>query len=218
MTGSDALARIERLKVIPVVVIDDVTSASPLARALDAGGLPCAEVTFRTPAAAEAIRVMADTADLALGAGTVLTPAQVDAAVAAGATYIVTPGFSAAVVAHCQDVGIPVFPGVATPAEVQVAYEAGLDTVKFFPAESLGGLPTLKAIAAPFSMMRFIPTGGISADNCSAYLRNPNVVAVGGTWIVKPALIHDGNFTKITDIAAQAVAVAEAATETKAGT
>jgi 2-dehydro-3-deoxyphosphogluconate aldolase/(4S)-4-hydroxy-2-oxoglutarate aldolase len=207
-TTHPVVDRIAHLRVVPVVVIDNATSAPLLAKALDQAGLPCAEVTFRTPAAADAIRAMSETANLVLGAGTVLTPDQVDAAIAAGATYIVTPGFSRAVVKHCQDRGIPVFPGIATPAELQAAYEADVRIVKFFPAEALGGLSTLKAIAAPFAMMRFIPTGGINANNAADYLDHPAVLAVGGSWMVAPALIDAGEFDTIARLAAIAVGTA----------
>lgn len=190
---------------MPVVVIDRAEDAWPLGQALKAGGLPCAEVTFRTAAAEDAIRAMAKDSDIVLGAGTVLRPEQVDVAIAAGASYIVTPGFSLAVVRRCQDLGVPVFPGVATPTEVQMALEAGLDIVKFFPAEASGGVPALKAIGAPYSMMRFVPTGGISEGNMRDYLALPSVVAVGGSWMVAPKLIAAGDFSEVTRLTAEAV-------------
>src|SRR6185369_14709428 len=153
-------------------------------------------VTFRTAVAADAIRAVADR--LLVGAGTVLTPAQVDQAVEAGARFIVTPGFGPAVVRRCQEVGVPVFPGVATATEIQMALDAGIETVKFFPAEQLGGVPMLKALAAPFRSVRFIPTGGVSTANVASYLAVPAVVAVGGTWMVAPDLLAAGDWTEVT--------------------
>lgn len=201
MNSAGILTRLQEFRVIPVVVLSDASDAEPLAQALMAGGLPCAEVTFRTDAAAEAIRIMAETADIVLGAGTVLSPRQVEVAIGAGAQFIVTPGFSQSVVDTCLDESVPVFPGVATPTEVQTAIEAGLDTVKYFPAEALGGVQTLKAISAPFGHVRFIPTGGINAENAGAYLAMSSVVAVGGSWLVKPTLIGDGQFETIARLA-----------------
>jgi 2-dehydro-3-deoxyphosphogluconate aldolase/(4S)-4-hydroxy-2-oxoglutarate aldolase len=151
---------------------------------------------------------MAKDKDIVLGAGTVLQPEQVDRAVDAGATYIVTPGFSAKVVRRCREKGVPVFPGVATPTEVQMALDEGVDVVKFFPAESLGGIKALKAIAAPYSMVRFIPTGGINLEKLPDYLAFKAVVAVGGSWMVAPELLKERNFAEVTRLAAQAVAVA----------
>jgi 2-dehydro-3-deoxyphosphogluconate aldolase/(4S)-4-hydroxy-2-oxoglutarate aldolase len=185
-------------KIVPVVVLEDAGGAAPLAAALLDGGLRCAEVTFRTAAAADAIRVMAERAELFVGAGTVLTPAQVDQAVAAGARFIVSPGFGPAVVKHCQELGVPVYPGVATATEIQMALDAGIETVKFFPAEQLGGVPMLKALAAPFRSVRFIPTGGVSTANVASYLAVPAVVAVGGTWMVAPDLLAAGDWAEVT--------------------
>lgn len=206
---SDVADRLAELRLVPVVVIERAEDAWPLGQALKAGGLPCAEVTFRTAAAEDAIRAMAKDSDIVLGAGTVLRPEQVDVAIAAGASYIVTPGFSLAVVRRCQDLGVPVFPGVATPTEVQMALEAGLDIVKFFPAEASGGVPALKAIGAPYSMMRFVPTGGVSEANMRDYLALPSVVAVGGSWMVAPKLIDAGDFDSVTRLTAAAVDIAQ---------
>lgn len=208
---TDVAARLAQLRLVPVVVLERAADAWPLAQALKAGGLPCAEVTFRTAAAEDAIREIAKDSDIVLGAGTVVRPDQVDVAVAAGASYIVTPGFSAAVVRRCQEVGVPVFPGVATATEVQMALEAGLDIVKFFPAETNGGVAALKAIGAPYSMMRFVPTGGISATNLADYLAVPSVVAVGGSWMVAPKLIAAGNFAEITRLTTAAVEIVRSA-------
>jgi len=205
---SPAFKRLAECRLVPVVVIDRAEDAWPLAQALKAGGLPVAEVTFRTAAAEAAIREMAKDKDIVLGAGTVLQPEQVDRAVDAGATYIVTPGFSAKVVRRCREKGVPVFPGVATPTEVQMALDEGVDVVKFFPAESLGGIKALKAIAAPYSMVRFIPTGGINLEKLPDYLAFKAVVAVGGSWMVAPELLKARNFAEVTRLAAQAVAVA----------
>ena len=200
------IERLSRLRLMPVVVIDRAEDAVPLAQALKAGGLPCAEVTFRTAAAEAALREIARDPDILLGAGTVLKPDQVDRALAAGATYIVTPGFHAKVVERCRQLGVPVFPGVATPTEIGMALDAGVDIVKFFPAESLGGVQALKAMAAPYSMVRFIPTGGIGLEKLPGYLACPTVLAVGGGWMVAPEIIKAGNFTEISRRAREAVA------------
>lgn len=209
MSQSDEVTTtIEATRLVPVVVINDVAAAEPLGTALAKGGLRCAEVTFRTPAAEEALREMARNPDMFVGAGTVLTPEQVDRAVDAGARFIVSPGFSPTVVRHCRAVGVPVFPGVATATEIQAAMEEGLRVLKFFPAEPLGGLPMVKALAAPFPGLRFIPTGGISAAQLGDYLAHPSVLAVGGSWMVAPALIAAADWPEITRLTAEAVAVA----------
>jgi 2-dehydro-3-deoxyphosphogluconate aldolase/(4S)-4-hydroxy-2-oxoglutarate aldolase len=206
----DILAAIGSVRVVPVIVIDDAAQAWPLAQALKDGGLPCAEVTFRTPAAEAAVRAMAGDPEIVLGAGTVLREDQVGRAVDAGARFIVTPGFSERVVRACQRASVPVFPGVATATEVQMALDAGLDVVKFFPAEAAGGLSTLKALSAPFPMVRFIPTGGVSVGNLGAYLAHPAVLAVGGSWMVAADLIAAGKFSEVTRLAAQAASIAQA--------
>jgi 2-dehydro-3-deoxyphosphogluconate aldolase/(4S)-4-hydroxy-2-oxoglutarate aldolase len=194
-----------------VVVLDDAALAEPLATALRNGGLGCAEITFRTDAAAETIKIMAADPDLLVGAGTVLTPAQVDRAVEAGARFVVTPGFGPAVVGRCRTLGVPVFPGVATATEIQMALEAGVTTVKFFPAEQLGGVGMVRALAAPFRDVRFIPTGGVSAENLGSYLAEPAVVAVGGTWMVAPGLLAAGDWAEVTRRTQAAVGIARAA-------
>lgn len=202
----DAITRaLATLRVIPVVVLEAASHAEALGAALKAGGLPCAEVTFRTAAAQEALRTMARDADLLVGAGTVLQPDQVDRALDAGARFIVTPGFSRRVVERCQARGVVVYPGVATPTEIQMALEIGIDIVKFFPAETSGGVDALKAIAAPFPMVRFIPTGGINATNLERYLGFESVLAVGGSWMVAPPLIASANFDQITRLTRAAV-------------
>ncbi|MFZ2058023.1 MAG: bifunctional 4-hydroxy-2-oxoglutarate aldolase/2-dehydro-3-deoxy-phosphogluconate aldolase [Acidimicrobiales bacterium] len=208
---TDIVRAIGALRLVPVIVIDEEENAYPLAQALKAGGLPCAEVTFRTAAAERSIRAMASDPEILLGAGTVLRPEQVDRALEAGARYIVTPGFSAEVVRACQANSVPVFPGVATATEMQMALEAGIEVVKVFPAEALGGLALLKALASPFSMMRFIPTGGISVSQLADYLAFPPVLAVGGSWIAPKALIAGHHFDQITELASQAVAICQAA-------
>jgi len=210
---TEILKAIGSVRLVPVIVINEEENAYPLAQALKAGGLPCAEVTFRTAAAAKAIRAMAADPEIILGAGTVLRPEQVDQALEAGARYIVTPGFSAEVVRACQASSVPVFPGVATATEMQMALEAGIEVVKVFPAEAIGGLGMLKALAAPFTMMRFIPTGGIGLSQLAEYLAFPPVLAVGGSWIAPSALIKSQSFDKITELAAQAVAICQAASD-----
>jgi len=208
MSDAETLAAVTAGRLLPVIVLEDPASAEPLAEALVAGGLRCAEVTFRTAAAAEALKTMASDPRLVVGAGTVVRPEQVDGAVAAGARFIVSPGFSATVVRRCAALGVPVFPGVATATEIMAALDEGIDIVKFFPAQQLGGLATLNALAAPFTTVRFIPTGGITADLLPAYVRHRSVVAVGGSWMVAPALIAAGGWSEITRLTAEAVAVA----------
>ncbi|MEV4661949.1 bifunctional 4-hydroxy-2-oxoglutarate aldolase/2-dehydro-3-deoxy-phosphogluconate aldolase [Micromonospora echinofusca] len=205
------VAAVGAARILPVVVLDAARDAAPLADALVRGGLRSAEVTFRTDAASEAIRVMSERSDLLVGAGTVLTPDQVDRAVEAGARFVVTPGFGPAVVRRCQELGVPVFPGVATGTEIQMALDAGLDTVKFFPAEQLGGVGMIKALAAPFRSVRFIPTGGVNTANLADYLALPAVLAVGGTWMVAPDLIAAGRWD---EVAARTAAAVEAARPT----
>jgi 2-dehydro-3-deoxyphosphogluconate aldolase/(4S)-4-hydroxy-2-oxoglutarate aldolase len=205
------LERIAELRIVPVAVVEDAARAAPLGAALVAGGLPCIEETFRTAAAEQAVREAARNPDLLVGAGTVVRPEQVDLALAAGARFVVTPGFSPAVVRACQDAGVPVVPGVSTATEIQLALDAGLEVVKFFPAETSGGVPALKALSAPYSMMRFIPTGGISAANLRDYLALPSVVAAGGSWMVAPALVAAGRYDEIRRLTADAVTLRSAA-------
>src|SRR5262249_49965208 len=192
--------RLRAARVVPVITIDDPENAAPLARALSAGGLSCAEITFRTPRAADAIRrISAEVPDLLAGAGTILTPAQVDDARDAGARFIVAPGFNRRVVEHCLSVGLPVYPGIATPTEVEAALELELRTLKFFPAEPMGGLTYLKAIAAPYVGVSFMPTGGISASNVASYLAYDRVVACGGSWMAPADWIAAKQFDRIRD-------------------
>jgi 2-dehydro-3-deoxyphosphogluconate aldolase / (4S)-4-hydroxy-2-oxoglutarate aldolase len=202
------IAEIEEGRLVPVIVVEDEASAAPLADALVAGGLRCAEVTFRTSAAQAALRVMAADGRLLVGAGTVVTPDQADAAVESGAAFIVSPGFNVAVVRRCIELGVPAFPGVATASDIMAAVAEELDVVKFFPAEPLGGVKMISALAAPFPSMRFIPTGGITAELLPKYLAHPAVAAVGGSWMVAPKLIAGGEWEEITRLTAEAVATA----------
>lgn len=199
--------KLARLKIIPVVVIEDAVDAAPLGQALIDGGLPCAEVTFRTAAAPDAIAALARIDGLLLGAGTVLTVDQAKQAVDCGAKFIVTPGFNPKVVGYCVDNDIPITPGVCTPTEIEAALGFALNVVKFFPAEAFGGLKTLKAISGPYPMMKFVPTGGISAANICEYLAFEKVLACGGSWIVKKDLIAANDFAEITRLTAEAVAL-----------
>jgi len=199
---SDQLAK---LKIVPVIVLEDAESAEPLAEALLAGGLPCAEVTFRTAAAAEAIKRISKYGDILLGAGTVLSVDQAKEAVDSGAKFIVTPGFNPKVVGYCVENGISITPGVCTPTQVEMGLDFGLEVLKFFPAEAFGGLKTLKAISAPYGMMKFVPTGGINACNICDYLAFPKVVACGGSWMVTKDLISAGKFDEIATLVREAV-------------
>jgi 2-dehydro-3-deoxyphosphogluconate aldolase / (4S)-4-hydroxy-2-oxoglutarate aldolase len=212
---SDVLDILSADRLLPVVVIPAAADAQPLAAALLAGGLHCVEVTFRTPAAPQAIRTMAATSGLLVGAGTVLTPDQVDRAVDAGARFVVSPGFGAGVVRRCQERGVPVFPGAATATEIQMALDAGLDTVKFFPAEQLGGAAMVRALAAPFGSVRFLPTGGITAENLAGYLALPAVLAVGGTWMVAADLIRAGDWDEVARRSADALRAARSLAGTR---
>ena len=207
-TTSDILERLALHTLVPVVVIDDATDADALGAALVDGGLPVAEVTFRTPAAADAIRVLRDRGDVLVGAGTVLTPAQVDEAVAAGASYVVSPGMSRAVVERCLERGVLPLPGAVTATEVQAALELGLSTVKFFPAATSGGPAAIAALAAPFGDLRFVPTGGIGPGNLDQYLALSCVAAVGGSWMVPRAAVRARAGQEIRTLVADAVALA----------
>ncbi|RKN45390.1 bifunctional 4-hydroxy-2-oxoglutarate aldolase/2-dehydro-3-deoxy-phosphogluconate aldolase [Micromonospora endolithica] len=195
-------------RVLPVVVLDDARHADALGDALVKGGLAAVEVTLRTPAGLAAIAKLAARGDLTVGAGTVLDAAQAGRAVAAGARFVVTPGFAPAVVDACRTAGVPVVPGAATATEIQMALDAGLDTVKFFPARQLGGVEMIKALAAPFRGVRFIPTGGITPDVIADYLAVPAVLAVGASWIVAAELIADEDWDEITARTRQALASA----------
>ena len=202
-------AKIGALGVVPVVVLQDAKDAVPLAKALCQGGLPCAEVTFRTAAAAESIQKMTEEfPEMLVGAGTVLTTEQVDAAVAAGAKFIVSPGFDPEIVDYCLEKQIPVFPGCITPSEVAQAVKRGLRVVKFFPAQQFGGVATIKALAAPYVGLKFMPTGGVSAKNLREFLECKSIAACGGSWMVKGDLIEAGNFEEIERLTKEAVELA----------
>jgi 2-dehydro-3-deoxyphosphogluconate aldolase / (4S)-4-hydroxy-2-oxoglutarate aldolase len=208
-TTSELRDRLRALRVLPVIVIDAPDRAVPMARALADGGLPAAEITFRTSSAVESLRrIGAECPDVLLGAGTVLSPRQVDDARDAGARFIVAPGFNRAVVERAQEVGLPVIPGVCTPTEIEAALEMNLTMVKFFPAEAIGGLKFLRAIAAPYVSVEFVPTGGINADNVGAYLGFDRVVACGGSWMAPAERIAAGDFHWIRDQTARAVTAA----------
>lgn len=202
---STVLEAIRLLGVVPVVTLSDPREAVPLARALCEGGLPCAEVTFRTEAAGESIRrIAAELPDMLVGAGTVLTTRQADDAIAAGAKFIVSPGLNPEVVRHCLARGVTVVPGCTGPSEIEQALALGLDTVKFFPAEAMGGLKVIKALAAPYTGVRFMPTGGINPSNLEDYLAFDRVVACGGSWMADSRLIRDGRFDEIARLTRQA--------------
>ncbi|MGK5111819.1 bifunctional 4-hydroxy-2-oxoglutarate aldolase/2-dehydro-3-deoxy-phosphogluconate aldolase [Geodermatophilus sp. CPCC 205506] len=204
-SSDDVLGRLTGARLVPVATVEEVAHAEPLARALVAGGLPCVEVTMRTPAAEGVLARMAEDPNLLVGAGTVVRPEQVERVVRAGARFVVTPGFSSAVVAACREVGVPVIPGVATATEVIMGLDAALDVLKFFPAEAAGGVKALAALSAPFAGTRFIPTGGISLDNTGSYLEHPAVIAVGGSWMVAPSLLSTGDFAGIEQRTREAV-------------
>ena len=205
---NELLHKIQQIGIVPVVVLNDAEDAEPLAKALCEGGLPCAEVTFRTDAAEEAIRTMTEKfPEMLVGAGTVLTAEQVDRAVAAGAQFIVSPGLNPRLVKYCVDIGIHVIPGCSNPSDIEQALEYGLEAVKFFPAEPAGGLPMIKAMAAPYTGVRFMPTGGINPSNVKEYLAYDRILACGGSWMVKGNLVDAGEFDKITELTKEAVEI-----------
>lgn len=200
------LEKIQKIGIVPVVVLNDAKDARPLAQALYRGGLPCAEVTFRTDAAEESIRIMTEEfPEMLVGAGTVLTTEQVDRAVAAGAKFIVSPGLNPKVVSYCIEKGIPITPGTSSPSDIEQALEYGLEVVKFFPAEACGGLNMIKSIAAPYTKVKFMPTGGINAKNLNTYLAFPKILACGGSWMVSKDLIAAGKFDEIEALTKEAV-------------
>lgn len=204
----DLAEKFQKIGVVPVVVLEDVKDAVPLAEALVEGGLPCAEVTFRTEAAEESIRLMAEQfPDMLVGAGTVLTKEQVDAAAKAGAKFIVSPGFDPEIVDYCLEKEIPVYPGCVSPSEVAQAVKRGLKVVKFFPAEPAGGLKYIRAIAALYTMMKFMPTGGINPQNVREYLAYDRIAACGGSWMVKNTMIENNEFDRIEELVKEAVEI-----------
>ena len=203
---NEVLEKLGQYGIVPVVVLNDSKDAAPLADALCDGGLACAEVTFRTEAAADSIRIMTEKhPEMLVGAGTVLTTKQVDEAVEAGAKFIVSPGLNPTIVKYCIEKNIPITPGVATPSEMEQAIELGLNLVKFFPAEPSGGLAMINAVAAPYTMLKFMPTGGINPNNVKDYLNSDKIFACGGSWMVKGNLINNGNFDKIKELTKEAV-------------
>ena len=200
MTAPAVVDRLRAIRVVPVIVIDSPRDALPLAAALADGGLPCAEITFRTAGAVEALALIArERPDFLVGAGTVLTPQQADRALESGAAFAVSPGTNPRVVAHCRDIGLPFYPGVATPSDLETALELGVRTVKFFPAEPMGGVKFLKALAAPYGEVSFMPTGGITRDSLAGYLGFPRVVACGGSWMAPSDWIAGGAFDRVRD-------------------
>lgn len=204
----EVLQKIGQTGIIPVVVLNKVSDAVPLAQSLINGGLPCAEVTFRTDAAQESISAISKAfPQMFVGAGTVLTTEQVDRAVDSGAKFIVSPGFNPKVVEYCIKKGYPITPGIMTPTELEMALDFGLDVVKFFPAENAGGLKMIKAMAAPYTKMKFMPTGGINASNVRDYLSYEKILACGGSWMVKGELINSGNFAEIEKLTKEAAQI-----------
>ncbi len=200
------LEDISKIGILPVVVLEDAKDAKALGKALCDGGLPCAEVTFRTEAAKESIEILRkEFPEMYVGAGTVLTIEQVDQALEAGAQFIISPGFDEKVVKYCLEKNVPVTPGTCTPSDVQKCYQLGLDVVKFFPAEAAGGLKMIKSIAAPYPQMKFIPTGGINANNMTEYLEYDRILAIGGSWMVKNDFIKNGQFDQIENLTKEAV-------------
>ena len=205
---NDVIKALGEYGIVPVVVLNDAKDAEPLAKALCEGGLKCAEVTFRTAAAEEASKIMSEKfPEMLVGAGTVLTTEQVDRAVAAGAKFIVSPGLNPKVVKYCVEKGIPVCPGTCTPSEMEQAMDLGLDVVKFFPAEPSGGVKFIKAVAAPYTMLKFMPTGGVNATNVRDYLAYDKILCCGGSWMVKGSLIEAGEFDKIVEMTKEAAAI-----------
>lgn len=201
------LEEISKIGIVPVIALDRAEDAAPLAKALCDGGLPCAEVTFRTAAAEESIRMMSTQfPEMLVGAGTVLTTEQVDRAVDAGAKFIVSPGLNPKVVKYCVEKNIPITPGTSNPSDVEAAIELGLDVVKFFPAEAAGGLNMIKSMAAPYTQMKFMPTGGISAKNLTSYLDFSRIIACGGSWMVSKDMVNAKDWAGITALTREAVA------------
>lgn len=203
---NQVLEEIKKIGIVPVVVLEDAKDAKPLAAALCEGGLPCAEVTFRTEAAQESIRIMTEKfPQMLVGAGTVLTIRQVNSALEAGARFVVSPGLNPKIVEYCAEKGVPILPGTTNPSDIELALELGLEAVKFFPAEAAGGLAMIKAMAAPYANMQFMPTGGIHAGNITEYLAFPKILACGGSWMVSGDLIRAGAFDSIIKLTGEAV-------------
>ncbi|MCQ2585025.1 MAG: bifunctional 4-hydroxy-2-oxoglutarate aldolase/2-dehydro-3-deoxy-phosphogluconate aldolase [Treponema sp.] len=204
----DIFEEVGKIRIVPVVVLNDAEKAVPLAEALCKGGLPCAEVTFRTDAAEESIKRIAKARpDMLVGAGTVLSPEQADRAMAAGAKFIVSPGLNPKVVEHCLKNNYPVCPGIMTPTEIELAMSFGLERVKFFPAEQAGGLKMIKALAAPYTKLKFMPTGGLNAQNITEYLAYEKNFACGGSWMCAGKLVNENKFDEIEKLTAEAAAL-----------
>ena len=202
--------RLRTIKIVPVIALDNATDAVPLGAALRKSGIPVAEITFRSPAAAEAIRRLRDAdPDILIAAGTVLNAAQAKAAQQAGADFIVSPGFNPNTVKACQDMDIPITPGINNPTAIEAALEHGIDTVKYFPAEASGGIPMLKALLAPYAMLKIMPTGGINAKNIRDYLAIKNVIACGGSWMVEKSLLTAQNWAEVERLGKETVALVQ---------
>jgi 2-dehydro-3-deoxyphosphogluconate aldolase/(4S)-4-hydroxy-2-oxoglutarate aldolase len=211
----DLVALLGRHRLLPVLVLDDAAAAASIGAALVEAGLPVAEVTLRTPEALAAIERMAAVPGVVVGAGTVVSPDQVDAVAAVGARFVVSPGLHLPVVQRCADLGLPCLPGVATPSEVMAAMAAGIDAVKLFPAHLLGGAAAVQALSLPFPGMQFVPTGGVDADALPGYLSLPSVLAVGGSWMVPRELVRDGAFGQIRSTVAAATEMTTKMTRTR---
>ena len=202
--------RLRTIKIVPVIALDNAADAVPLGAALRKSGIPVAEITFRSPTAAEAIRRLRDAdPDILIAAGTVLNAAQAKAAQQAGADFIVSPGFNPNTVKACQDMDIPITPGINNPTAIEAALEHGIDTVKYFPAEASGGIPMLKALLAPYAMLKIMPTGGINAKNIRDYLAIKNVIACGGSWMVEKSLLAAQNWAEVERLGKEAVALVQ---------
>ena len=202
---NDVLERVGRHRILPIISIDDAEGAAPLGDALAAGGLPVVEITLRTPAAEAALRTLAARGDLLVGAGTVLNPDAAKRAVDAGAKFLVSPGFNPKTVRWCADNDVPIVPGTSSATDLEAALDHGVTVVKFFPAEALGGVKMLAALAAPFTSMRFVPTGGITVDSMEQYLSLPSVLAVGGSWMASRQILAGKWFAEVTKLTRDAV-------------
>lgn len=207
-TEEEVVRRLEALRVLPVATLEDADQAERVARALVAGGLPCLEVAFRSTGSAAALRRAREVDGLLVGAGTILSVEQADAASEAGAHFAVAPGTNEAVVERCRELGLPFFPGVATPSEIERARALGLRTLKVFPAATVGGAAFLRSVSATYPDVRFLPTGGIGPENASEYLAVPSVLAVGGSWLVRAGLVREGRFDEVERLAREAVELA----------
>ncbi|MDO4642650.1 MAG: bifunctional 4-hydroxy-2-oxoglutarate aldolase/2-dehydro-3-deoxy-phosphogluconate aldolase [Cardiobacteriaceae bacterium] len=211
MNIESLIERLQAAKIVPVIALQDAQGAVPLGKTLSENGIPVAEITFRSPAAEEAIRRLRDALpEILIGAGTILNAQQAKAAKQAGADFIVSPGFNPNTVKACQDLGIVITPGINNPTAIEAALELGIDVVKFFPAEASGGIPMLKALLAPYGMLRVMPTGGVGIKNIRDYLAIPNVIACGGSWMVEKTLLQAQNWAEIARLSQEAVALIQA--------